>query len=399
LSIQADPPSQESPPPSRLSRWLAIAARLLWLELVGAYALLSLYVFMRRLGGLDGDNPGADFVIYYAASLLTLAGDPSAIFSWPELQQAQTSVISGPVHYLPWLYPPPLLLIAAPLAVLPYMPAFFVWVLGQLALLAVAVRGIGRAPMAILAAFIFPATVTNMLAGQNGALSAAILGGGLAILQRHPIAAGLVFGLLVYKPHLAIVLPFALLAMGAWRTIAAALASAAGISVLSMVVFGTKPWAAFLATIGAGTKVLEYGSAHWSKMATVFAALRLAGAEVSVAYAGQAIFTFLAIAAVVFLWRRGASLPLRASALIFATFLATPYAFFYDLVVLIFAILWLGRTPADITVAAGGRALLALLWLAPVALWLLARYSQIALWPLLLAVCLLWVLLKARQER
>jgi hypothetical protein len=177
--------------------------------------------------------------------------------------------------------------------------------------------------MAILAAFVFPATVNNILAGQNGALSAALLGGGLIILHRHPIAAGCMFGLLAYKPHLAIVLPFALLAMGAWRTIAAALASAAGISVLSLAVFGTGPWTAFLAAAPAGAKALEYGSANWSKMATVFAALRLAGADVSFAYAGQAISSFLAIAAVVFLWRRDASLPLRASALIFATFLAT----------------------------------------------------------------------------
>ncbi len=399
MSIQADPSPQEIPPSGPLSRWLMIAGRLLWLELIGAYALLSLYVLVRRLEGIQGGNPGADFIIYYAASLLTLAGDPSAIFSWPELRQAQASVISGPVDYLPWLYPPPLLLAAAPLASLPYIPAFFVWVLGQLALLAAAVRGLGRAPLAILAAFVFPATVNNILAGQNGALSAAILGGGLSIQQRHPIAAGLVFGLLVYKPHLAIMLPFALLAMGAWRTIAAALASAASISVLSIAVFGSKPWAEFFTVMAAGSNALESGSAHWPKMATVFAALRLAGAEVPIAYAGQALSSFLAILAVIFLWRRGASVPLRASALIFATFLATPYAFFYDLVVLIFAILWLGRAQDGVAPGAGGRAMLALLWLAPIALWLLARYSQISLWPLLLAACLLWVLQKAREER
>ncbi|MDP6830097.1 MAG: glycosyltransferase 87 family protein [Alphaproteobacteria bacterium] len=374
----------------RLSRWLAIAGRVLWLELISGFALLSAYVFIQRLGG---DNPGADFIIYYAASLLTLGGDPGAIFSWPALQEAQAGVIGKTIDYLPWLYPPPLLLLAAPLSALPYIPALGFWIAAQLAMLAAAVRTLGGTGWTILAAFVFPATINNILVGQNGALSAALLGGGLALLNRHPAIAGVLFGLLIYKPHLAILLPFALLAASAWRALAAALASALGASLLSMAVFGMEPWSAFLASTSAGTKALEYGSAHWPKMATVFAALRLLGAEVSLAYAGQGIAALFAVVAVVLIWRRRQARSWRAPALIIATFLATPYAFFYDLVVLIFAILWLQRPG----LSQGGRMILALLWLAPVALWLLARYSQISLWPLLLAGCLAWIYSQARK--
>jgi hypothetical protein len=371
-------------------RWLEITGRLLWIELVVGYALVSLYVFILRL---DGGNPGADFIIYYGASLLIQAGEAAAIFQWPALQVAQVSVIGAPAAYLPWLYPPPLMLVAAPLAALPYIPAFAVWVLGQLALLAATVGALGRGPVALLAALVFPATVNNMLVGQNGALSAALLGGGLVMLSRHPVMSGVMFGLLVYKPHLLVVVPFALLAIGAWRTMAATVASALGVSLLSMVVFGAAPWAAFAQNAASGAQALEYGSAHWSKMPTVFAALRLLGAEVPLAYGGQGIAAVLAIAAVFRMWRGAAALPLRASALIFATFLVIPYAFFYDLVVLIFPILWLGRGETS----PYGRLLLALLWLAPVAFWLLARVSQISLWPLLLAGGLVWLYWRARR--
>lgn len=377
-------------PNARYRRWFQIAGRLLWVELVGGYALLSLYVFILRL---EGGNPGADFIIYYAASLLTLAGDAAAIFDWPALRAAQASVIGAPVQYLPWLYPPPLMLIAAPLAGLPYIPALAVWVLGQFALLAAAVGAMERRPTALLAAMVFPATVNNMLAGQNGALSAALLGGGLVALNSHPVMAGVIFGLLVYKPHLLVVVPFALLAMGAWRTMAAALASALGVSVLSLIVFGAAPWSAFLQAAPGGVRALEYGSAHWAKMPTVFSALRLLGVEVPLAYGGQAVSAVLAISVVIYLWRRGISLPKRASALLFATFLVTPYAFFYDLVVLIFAILWLGHGDTG----PGGRLLLGLLWLGPIALWLVARYSQISLWPLLLASGLAWLYWQTRR--
>ncbi|MDA1099650.1 MAG: hypothetical protein O2967_11770 [Proteobacteria bacterium] len=40
-------------------RWFRIAGRLLWLELVGGYALIGLYIFIQRL---EGANPGADFI-------------------------------------------------------------------------------------------------------------------------------------------------------------------------------------------------------------------------------------------------------------------------------------------------------------------------------------------------
>lgn len=378
-----------SSPGPRYRRWCQIAGRLLWLELVGTYALISLYVFIQRL---EGPNPGADFIIYYAASMLAQAGEAAVIFDWPALRAAQVSVIGASAQYLPWLYPPPLLLIAAPLATLPYISAFAVWVAGQLALLAAAVAAMGQRPKALFAALVFPATINNMLAGQNGALSAALLGGGLVVLGRHPVLAGVLFGLLVYKPHLLVAVPFALLAMGAWRTIIAAVSSALAVSALSLLLFGAAPWSAFLQAAPAGTQALEHGSSHWAKMPTVFAALRLLGAEVPLAYVGQGVSAILAISVVICLWRRGTSLPVRASALLFATFLATPYAFFYDLVVLIFTILWLDRGDRG----PGDRFIWVLLWLAPVALWLLARYSQISLWPLLLAGCLTWMYWRGR---
>ncbi len=375
-------------------RWLGIASRLLWLELIGAYALVSLYVFFQRL---DSGNPGADFIIFYAASLLTMAGEAAAVFDWPSFRAAQASVIQGSVNYLPWLYPPPILLLTAPLAKLPYLPAFAVWVLAQLGLLAMALRGLGRggASLAIiLAALVFPATINNFLAGQNGALSAALLGGGLLALKRYPHFAGVLFGCLVYKPQLALMLPVALLAVGAWRTIAAGLASALALSLLSLAAFGTAPWSAFMVNTTTSTWILEHASDHWPKMATVFAALRLLGADIPLAHGAQLAAATLAAIAVIYVWRRGASLPLRGSALLLATFLATPYAFFYDLVVLIFAILWLGRGEAG----RYGRPILASLWLAPVALWAVAHYGRISLWPVLLGGCLVWVCWRAGRE-
>ena len=62
----------------------------------------------------------------------------------------------------------------------------------------------------------FPGTYQNFIHGQNGFLSAAILGGGLLCLNRFPFIAGFIFGFLTYKPHLAILVPVVLAAGKHW---------------------------------------------------------------------------------------------------------------------------------------------------------------------------------------
>ena len=61
-------------------------------------------------------------------------------------------------------------------------------------------------------ALAFPATFINLFHGQNGFLNAALLGAALLALDRRPVVAGILFGLLSYKPHLGLLVPLALLA-------------------------------------------------------------------------------------------------------------------------------------------------------------------------------------------
>jgi len=53
-------------------------------------------------------------------------------------------------------------------------------------------------------------------------LTAALAGAALLSLERRPILAGVFIGLLAIKPHLALLFPVALIAIGAWRTLLAA---------------------------------------------------------------------------------------------------------------------------------------------------------------------------------
>src|SRR6202007_3224914 len=99
----------------------------------------------------------------------------------------------------------------------------------------------------VIAILAFPAVWWNFGLGQNAFLTAALFGAATLLVDRRPILAGLLFGALCYKPHFGLLVPLALAAGGRWRCFAAAAASAGGLVLASLMVFGSSTWEAFLA--------------------------------------------------------------------------------------------------------------------------------------------------------
>jgi len=193
--------------------------------------------------------------------------------------------------------------------------------------------------LALLAA---PCSFLNLLAGQNGYYSAGLLAGGLMLLERRPIFAGVCFGCLAYKPQLAVLLPFALAAGGRWRAFAATAATVAVLLVASVALFGTAAWLNFFAHMELQRNLLELFPRFWHRMSSVFVVARLVGLPIAAAYAAQLCSGVLAVVAVIALWRSAASIELKRAGLVIATFLATPHLWDYDQIALLFAAGWLG---------------------------------------------------------
>ncbi len=61
------------------------------------------------------------------------------------------------------------------------------------------------------------AVFINAVGGQNSTWTAALSGSGLSLLERRPLLAGGLLGLLIYKPQLGLLIPVALLAGRHWR--------------------------------------------------------------------------------------------------------------------------------------------------------------------------------------
>jgi alpha-1,2-mannosyltransferase len=190
-------------------------------------------------------------------------------------------------------------------------------------------------PLWLLLAVAFPAVLVNIGHGQNGFLTAALLGGALTILDRRPLSAGIIFGLLAYKPQFGLMIPIVLAASGRWRTFAVAAAAVAVLTAASTAAFGPHVWQAFFdSTRFTRLVVLEQGDPGWYKMQSVFAWARMWGASIPLAYALQGALIVGLIAALIWLWRGAVPYPLKAAALCLATILATPFTFDYDMMVL-----------------------------------------------------------------
>lgn len=315
-----------------------------------AYMATALAWLALAENGVDrlGKAIGTDFTSFWAASRLALEGRVSDVYQPGVHYQAQQAPFGGSgVPYSAFFYPPVFLLVCLPLALLPYLASLAVW----LGLTGYAywrmIRGyLGQQRWLALPAFAFPATFINIGHGQNGFLTAALLGGGLLLLSRQPILAGVLFGCLAFKPQVALVLPIALVAAGRWKTIVAAAVTAIGLAGLSLLVFGIETWDGFFAVSPLARAALEQNLVGNQKMQSAFAAVRLLGGDVVLAYAVHAVVAITVCAVLVVLLRRRPGSSAEAPAVAAAALLMSPFLLDYDLVLLAVPLAWAAREGA-----------------------------------------------------
>ncbi len=294
----------------------------------------------------DGSNVASDFVDVWAAGYLTLHGHAATAYHWPTHKVVEASALGhGFDGYYGWHYPPVFLFVAAALASLPYTLSFLIWTVTTFLTYLAAIRAILGDRAGYLLAAAFPPVLANFFVGQNGFLSAALIGGTLILIERRrAVLAGVLAGLLTYKPHLGLLFPIALVAAGEWRTIAVAAITAIVVALASWLVFGDASWFAFVGHIGESSQtILAEGKAGWSKLQTAFGLVRTLGGSETLAFIAQAAMALAAASAVAWLWRSRAPYEIKAAALGTGALLATPYLYTYDLLILAVPLAYLLR--------------------------------------------------------
>ena len=167
------------------------------------------------------------------------------------------------------------------MATVPYGWGLGLWLVASFAAYLAAIRAILPRRETLLVAAAFPAVFINVGHGHNGFLTTALLGGALLLLHRRPWLAGVLIGLLAYKPQFGVLIPLALLADRRWITHCRRGADRrCALIAFSTGMFGTGIWQAFAdSTAFTRDVVLEQGGTGWEKIQSIFSAMRMWGAE------------------------------------------------------------------------------------------------------------------------
>ena len=317
------------------------------LALVIGAALLPALLLFRGVWLIDpaGIPLPSDFLSFWSAGYLALQGKAALAYDFAAHGAIEVQAV-GPSFkgYFSWFYPPTFLIPMTALASLPYVAAFAVWTVLTLGAYLVAARAIVRSRITIALAFAAPPSILNLIAGQTGYLTAALLGGGLVLLNSHPVVAGVLFGLMTWKPQFGLLIPVVLLITGRWRTIASAAATAAILAAVALAIFGSATWDAFLHSAPtAGNVLLEKGATGWNKLQSVYALVRWLGGGATVAWIAHGAVAALICWLVARVWLRRAPYELQAAALSAGALMVTPFLLFYDLTVMTVPVAFLVR--------------------------------------------------------
>jgi arabinofuranan 3-O-arabinosyltransferase len=315
------------------------------LAIINVSLLATAYLSHWWIYDENGLGIPTDFVNVWAAGKMALEGHPALAWDWNLQKQVELDLLKQDfIGYFAWHYPPPFLFVASVLAQFPYSVAFIGWAaVSFLPYLAMMRAVVGRS-FGLVLAIAVPMVFNNALVGQNGFLTAALIGGTLYLLPMRPVLSGICLGLLSYKPQYGLLFPLALIAASQWTVFATAAIVAVTLALLSLLAFGAESWQAFLHWMPMFSQAfLTEGRAPWWKLQSVFGLVRYLGGSEELGWIFQWITTASVAATVVMIWRSQVRYSLKAASLAVGALLATPYLFLYDMMVLAIPLAFLVR--------------------------------------------------------
>jgi hypothetical protein len=315
------------------------AARWRWrgtVALTGVALALVIYPLTPQANVINSDWPA------FATGARLALQDPGHLYDCDvqltvqlEVTGGASLVTPGICGILPFLAPAWVALVAVPFEALGTDLGGRLWILFELACLAVGLwlAGRPRTLRSALPAFATAPAAIMMLNAQLDGLVALGLGAAFALWSR-PYLAGLALGLTLMKPQLVLPLGAALLVAGKWRVLAGW--AAAGLVLWASFAVLNPRWVLdWLAPIGTPVRPFsrEVDLPH-------FATLLPVGLQLY----GVALLTTAALVAVVLLARRlRADFPAAAAVLVAGGVLAAPHALPADLVLVAVALAIFGR--------------------------------------------------------
>jgi hypothetical protein len=338
----SDPPaSRRDAPGAFLIRRIRPYGLLLALT---TWGVLAVNMAAPGVVALNGHLKGEDFSHFYVLGKIAAAGDPLLLYDAPGQRALLSAVIGGAPEttFVP-VYGPQVAVLFQPFAAMDYLPALALW-----SIFSVAVHvGCGlwmlrrcpalrrhKADVAVMLVA-SPALWQLVVHGQTSALAlAALTAGWTALRAERPFLSGLAFGVLFYKPQLAVVLCVVLLMTGRWRVVAGMGLAASVQLALAGMVFGVgalSGYGAMLLRLPEVAALLEPKPYLLHSFRASFGMVPVIAPYASLLALGGSI---AAVGLLARRWQAGGDEDLQFAAILVATVLVSPHTSVYDLVIL-----------------------------------------------------------------
>ncbi len=302
-------------------------------------ALLGLAFASGPLGISEGFSN--DFIVFWSGSHFALNGDFLTPYNYDAFNDYLSSAFGQ--KGMGFYNPPTFYFYVFPFALFSYPVAMALFQVLSLALLAFVSKLLARRREAAWMFLAFPGVLFCVRYGQNGILNAALIGGAIAAMDRgRPVLAGILIGLLAYKPHMGLLIPFALLAGREYRVFLSAAFTTVGVAVLSVLVVGVEPWIAFLDNLNVARTCLLDSCVNVQQYASVFGFFRQFGMHKDIAMVLQAVAGGIVLVSVVWVWSRPLPVALKGALLVAGVGVASPYFFDYDTALLVIPVILVG---------------------------------------------------------
>lgn len=321
-----------------IRRFLALIPALVWVAYVWP-------IFFTQLPNRSDPERGhyvRDFLHFYTQGEVVREHDRRALYDIDALARVAERSAPGVTRRYPPVYGPQVGFIFAPLTVLPYVDALYVWLFATIAgygacvyLMTRELRSLRLVPGAVATlALGFPALHFTLSFGQ-ASLIGLICFTAMWIAMRKDawFTAGVAVGLLAYKPPLALVAAVVFVVRKEWRLVFGAIVTVGLQVVVSSLYWGADVWGEYGAALTRLPNYLDAMEPHpelASSIRTVISSLGLP--PVAGIFATVAVSTTIAGMAA-WCWRPRQSLALSYIVCVCATLLVDPHFYVYDLLV------------------------------------------------------------------
>lgn len=327
--------------------YVRIAGRLLVAAvLLVASAIAIFTVFRLQAPHLIGQEKIlTDFDVFQMAGEMARRGAATDAYFIDSMRSAQHAVhLRSDGGFMPWTYPPPYMLIVAPMGYLPIGVSYLLFIMTSFLFYLLVLRRIAGEVLPGVLFVMLPTIMILAGVGQNGFLTGGLIGAFMLAALGGRASAGLPLGLMIVKPHLAAGIALMTLLERRWRAAALAAATAAVACLATTFVFGIEIWPAFQNSVEESGALLSEGGYSLNRMTSIYAFVRSLGVAAPLAFAAHGLGALAALGATLLVWRNPDLSPqIKAAAFCVASLFVSPYNYDYDLTILGVAIAFLMR--------------------------------------------------------